>query len=213
MSLIKIIFSYNRPEMLHRLLDEVGHSIVIDDGSTYKALPFLDKCDYYRFSHKGKEGFWLQWQYAFDIAKESGADKFIFMPDDIYNVNLDEIDRLTQIKEPFAFNYMNVGENRGWTPIQETKADWFDGYRTGYVDCAFVSNRKTLDLLDWQMNPVDRKRFLNPNISSGVGQQLSRRFMNLGVPMWMVRKSLAYHGNHKSEMNTEERKINPLISR
>ena len=209
---MKIIFSYNRPKKLHSLLDEIGHSVVIDDGSDYKALPFLDKCDYYRFDHKGKEGFWLQWQYAFDIAKESGEDWFFFAQDDISNVNMAEIKRLTQIEEPFAFNYMNIGKERGWTPLGEHKADWFDGYRMGYVDCAFVTNRKTLELLHWQILPVPFERFLIPNISSGVGQQLSHRFAKLNVPMWMPRKSLAYHGDHESKMHFEERKLNPLVS-
>ena len=210
---MKIIFTYNRPQMLHRILDEIGHSVVIDDGSDYKALPFLDKCDYYRFSHKGKEGFWLQWQYAFDIARESNEDWFFFAPDDISNVNMAEIKRLTQnITTPFAFNYMNIGSGRGWTPLGEYKADWFDGYRIGYVDCAFVTNRKTLELLHWQMLPVKQKRFLNPNISSGVGHQLSKRLFDLNVPMWMPSKSLAYHGDHESKMHPLERKLNPLIS-
>ena len=210
---MKIIFSYNRPEKLHNLLDEIGHSVVIDDGSDYKALPFLDKCDYYRFTHKGKKGFWLQWQYALDIAKESGEDWFFFAQDDISNVNMAEIKRLTQSKKPFAFNYMNIGEDRGWTPFGQRKADWFDGYRIGYVDCMFVTNRKTLDLLHWQILPVNQKRFLNPNISSGVGQQLSRRLFELSVPMWMPNKSLAYHGDHESKMHPLERKLNPLIAK
>lgn len=210
---MKIIFSYNRPSRLHNLLDEIGYSVVIDDGSEYKALPFLDKCDYYRFDHKGKEGFWLQWQYALDIAKESNDDWFFFAPDDISNVNMAEIERLTQSKEPFAFNYMNIGSGRGWTPLGQHKTDWFDGYRIGYVDCAFVTNRVTLDLLHWQILPISQKRFLNPSISSGVGQQLSHRFARLNVPMWMVSKSLAYHGDHDSEMHPEERKRNPLVTR
>ena len=199
--------------MLHRLLDEIGHSVVIDDGSDYKALPFLDKCDYYRFRHKGKEGFWMQWQYAFDIARDSDADWFFFAPDDIYNVNMDEIKRLTQSEEPFAFNYLNVGWNRNWTPIPKMEAVWFDGYRVGYVDGAFVTNRKTLEMLDFKIEPVDPLRFSIPNISSGVGQYLSLRLARLGVPMWMPTKSLAYHGDHESEMHPIERKLNPLIAK
>ena len=207
---MNIIFSYNRPEMLSNLLDEIGHSIVIDDGSTYPVASLLDKCDYYRFSHKGKEGFWMQWQHAFDIARESGEDWFFFGPDDICNVQIDKIKELSQFDKPFALNYMNIGPPRGWTFIKHKKVSF--GWEMCYVDCAFVTNRRTLELLNWTMNPVRWERFLNPNISSGVGQQMSKRFEALGVPMYMVSKSLAYHGDHESQMNTEERKIHPLIS-
>ena len=213
---MNIIFSYNRPNKLHSLLDEIGHSVVIDDGSDYKALPFLDKCDYYRFTHKGKEGFWLQWQYAFDIAKESNEDWFFFAQDDISNVNMAEIKRLTQnIKTPFAFNIMHRGTHRGWTNIKHepTTIKGVDCHIVSYVDCIFATNRKTLELLHWQILPVDRMRFLIPNISSGVGQQLSRRLFDLNVPMWMPRKSLAYHGDHESKMHPIERKLNPLIAK
>lgn len=210
-----VIFSYNRPKMLLSLLRELkGNVIVMDDGSDFDPDPFLDYCDFYRSSHRGREGYWRQWRDALEICEESG-DWFLFLSDDLQNVNLSEIKRITKsIKGNYAFNVLNVGADRGWTGIKwaEKKIAGVDCYKMGYVDGAFACNRGALESIGFYMEPVDTLRFRNPYISSGVGQQLSNRFALKGIPMYLPKKSLCYHGNHESKMNPEERKRNPLVS-
>lgn len=206
-----IIQTYNRPEMLSNLLNELGHCVVVDDGSQYDAEPFADRCDYYRFTHKGKEGFYLQWQYIFDICRESDDDWFMFIQDDVSNVYMKGIkDVCSQLGEEYAFNFMRRGKDRGWTLIKQKKTDF--GFQVGYVDCNFCTTRKTLEKINFHIEPVDVSRFQRPNISSGVGQQLSRKFAWKNIPMYIPKKSFAYHGDHESIMHPSERKTNPLIS-
>ena len=211
-----IIFTYNRPEMLSRLLDEVT-GIVIDDGSDYDYSPFIGRCDYHRLPHGGKEYFWSTWNYALELCKESNSDFFLFLPDDVHDIDIETIHSLhnTLKSDPYAFNYLNVGHNTGWTPIkpQNVTIDGFNAIRCGFVDCAFFCNRKTLELLDFELECISMNRFKSDFISSGVGQQMSRRLWKKNVKMYIPERSLAVHGDHDSQMHPEERKLNPLVSR
>ena len=210
-----IIFSYQRPDMLSRLLDEVT-GIVIDDGSEYDYSPFIKRCDYHRLPHGGKELFWNTWNYALDLCKESVANFFLFLPDDVYDVDLKTIHKLHESlkSEPYAFNYLNVGHTTGWTPIKPKSVDidGFSAIECGFVDCGFFCNREALELLGFELERIPMNRFKSDKISSGVGHQMSRRLWKKGVKMYIPEKSLAYHGDHESQMHKEERKNNPLIS-
>ena len=190
------ITSYQRPKMLLRLLKELEgeNVVVIDDGSTYDPTEHLDYCEYHRVSHKGKKGFWVNWNMMLEIAKESNDTEFIFLPDDIHSI---ELDRLRSDYTNGALNVLHVGPDRGWTP-------------KGYVDCAFICDRSVLEALKWKIDPVPIQRFNNPNISSGVGQNLSFRMWMEGIPMYL-KGNYAQHGDHESKMHKEERLKNPLV--
>jgi len=197
-----------------RTLQEFDNPVVIDDGSKYDCKPFLNKCEYHRGKHVGKEFFWATWDYAFKLCKESNDEYFYFFPDDWMNYDLSALESIIEgVEEPFAFNYANLGRGSQWTTIKHHDAE-FNGYkciRNSFVDCAFVTNRKTMQMLDWEMYPVDPDRFRNPYISSGVGQQISRRLHKLDIPMYKPFSSLCeqQEGAFNSQMNTEERKRNP----
>lgn len=190
-----LITSYDRPQMLLRLLKELEGEkvIVVDDGSAYDSSEHLNYCDYYRVSHKGKKGFWVNWNFMFELAEETDDNEFIFLQDDLYDV---ELDRLRADYTKGCLNVLDVGPDRGWTP-------------NGYVDCQFICNRAVLEALQWELAPVPVQRFNQPNISSGVGHQLSFRLWSKGIPMYL-NGNYAKHGNHESKMHPKERKINPL---
>lgn len=192
-----LITSYERPKMLLNLLKELeGESVsVIDDGSKYNPSAHLNYCDYYRVSHKGKEGFYVNWNLMLDIAKESNDNEFIFLQDDLHNV---ELDRLRKDYKGGCLNVLDVGVDRGWTPV-------------GYVDCIFMCDRSVLEALEWKLEPITIQRFNRPNISSGVGEQLSRRLWFKGIPMYL-NGNYAQHGNHESKMHKEERLKSPLCT-
>lgn len=212
-----LITSYQRKTQLLSLLKSLqGNIIVVDDGSTYDPTRHLQYCEYYRFSHKGKVGFWMQWQYMMELAQESDDDWFLFTQDDVSDIQLDKIKQICEsIEGDYAFNFMRRGSKRGWTNIK-----WEDVTIGGvqcqvcdYVDCNFACSRGALERIGFDMKPVDPRRFERKNISSGVGQQLSQRFAWRGVPMYVPQTSLAYHGDHPSLMHPQERQRNPLISR
>lgn len=188
---------------------------VIDDGSQYDPTPYLDYCEYYRSAHRGKRGFWMGWRDALELCKKSGDDWFLFLQDDVTRIQTEEIKKICRsITGPYAFNIMRIGSDRGWTRVR-WKSVTLAGtpcLEVSYVDCIFAANRQCLEKLDFTMHPIDLVRFANPYISSGVGQQLSRRMEKLNIPMYMPKKSLAYHGDHPSMMHPIERQRNPLVS-
>ena len=67
---------------------------VIDDGSDFDCIPFVGDSYFHRLKHKGKNQYYLNWQYAFDICKQSNEDFFLFIPDDFLNINYSVIERL-----------------------------------------------------------------------------------------------------------------------
>ena len=191
------ITSFDRPHMLLRLLKELQGEqvVVVDDGSSYNPDKHLKYCDYYRVSHKGREGFWVNWNFMLQIAQESNDNEFIFLQDDLHSVDLD---RLREDYTDGCLNVLEVGPDRGWTP-------------KGYVDCQFICDRYVLNALEWKLDPIPIQRFNNPYLSSGVGQQLSFRLWMKGIPMYL-NGNYAQHGDHESKMNPEERKRNPLVT-
>ena len=83
-------------------------------------------------------------------------------------------------------------------------------FRSYFTDCGFFCNKSTLSLLDIQ--PVPLTRFKRANISSGVGQQLTKLINSFKITCYHASKSLCHHGNHPSTMHPMERKKNPLKS-
>jgi hypothetical protein len=211
---VAIIFSYNRPEMLRQQLAELYHYcdiFIVDDGSD-----FIISTDIPHVKSKvngGKEGYWKQWAKAFKFIKESEYQNIIFIPDDFTKLNIDSFDAIFEAfnQYAFAFNIINDGRLQCWTqfdPIEDEVK-----YRVGFVDCGFLTNRATIDLLNYEMIPIPESRFKTEGISSGVGQQLSNRLMKLNVPMFLPIESMAHHGTHESKMHPRERKKHPLISK
>lgn len=197
-----LITTYKRSKLLLRLLKELqGEQIIcIDDGSDYDPSEHLQYCDYYRTPHRGKQEFWKQWQIMFDIAQESEDDEFIFLQDDLYNVDLEGL-RQVETPDKYALNVMDIGPDRGWSP-------------TGYVDCQFKTNRQTLDAIGWFIKPVDKIRWeFRPQMSSGVGQWLSTQFYRNNIPMILPDQNYASHGDAESKMHTDLRKEEPLIAK
>jgi hypothetical protein len=210
-----VIFSFQRVYRLQSLIKELPERpIVIDDGSEYPTKEIHGCSQYLRFAHQGREGFYRLWDYALKLCRDSKDDWFLFLQDDVDSVQFEEIQRITANLDLYAFNIMNRGPDRGWTnaPKKNVTIEGVECQTCPYVDCIFATNRKTLELLEWKMNPVYPVWLSNPNVSSGVGMQLSQRLHKLGVTMYKPVSSLAHHGNHESLMHPTERRKNPLVS-
>jgi len=213
------IFSYDREQMLSDLLDEMPEKVtVLDDGSDYDPTPYLEKCDYYRSQHLGKEGFYIQWKQAFSLAKYRQDDLNIFLPDDVTNVDFDRISKIASelSKELYVCNILNLGHRTGWNaghlPTERNVAGE-DLVNCGFVDCGYFTNLKTLKAIRFHQPWINPKWFDRPNKSSGVGHSQTKQYRGHEIPMYLPVKSLAYHGVHESKMHPEERKRNPLISK
>lgn len=211
-----IIFSYNRPAMLAKVIEQCPEKpIVIDDGSDFDPMPFVGMCEFHRLEHKGKEQYFLNWQYAFEVCKQSNHDFFLFLPDDFLQIDFDTIHKLhSQIKGKYAYNLLNDGRPKIWTYIEhkEVKVEGVDSIQVSYCDGGYFTNRQTLEAINFEQDFITSSRFGRSKISSGVGESQSRKLWKLGIPMYIPKKSLCYHGEHESVMHPELRKEQPLIS-
>jgi len=204
--------------MLVNTLDQLGTTSVqvYDDGSEWSINQH--KIGFNRTAHTGKKGFWKKWFISKELALGTDHDWFLFIPDDLIKINLKKIENLTKQgwdDRYLAINIINGGAIYRWgvdlvgqPPIE------LDGNRFTeccYVDGAFLTNRKTLQAIE--INPVPESWFDSENKSSGVGHQMTMQLRKLRAPMLIPEKSLAYHGDHLSEMHPKERLLNPLISK
>lgn len=199
--------------MLERLWNELGTmqlftSIYHDEPSPEFKTPvsFTQK-------NKGKEQFWVTWNKMLAEAKQSSSELFIFLQDDVINVDFDRILKYhNQLKgNPYAFQLINDGRVNCWNAF---RPKWVSSeiQEIGFVDCLMFCNRDALHRLRWAINDVAPK-LRHQMISSGVGYKLSKKFMHKNIKMYRPFKSLVYHGDHDSVMHYEHRKQNPLISK
>ena len=202
--------------MLAKVIDQCPEKpIVIDDGSDFDALLFAKKCQFHRLQHKGKNQYFLNWQYAFEICKQSDDDFFLFLPDDFLQIDFDTIHKLhSQIKGKYAYNLLNDGRPKIWTYVEhkEVNIEGIDSIEVSYCDGGYFTNRQTLQAINFIQQNIPIDRFKRENISSGVGESQSRAFWRANIPMYCPKKSLCYHGTHESVMHPKLRKIQPLIS-
>ena len=202
------LFTYDRPEMLKETTDHIRRNIGENDTLTI----YNDGVD---FPHRGKKGFWKTWNEALKKCEENVDDIYLFMPEDFLNLDFDRVREMHERMkhEPYVFNIINDGRHQSWGAFK--KQDPVNGVeQIGFCDGGFFCNRKALEAIGFYMIEINERRWKEfPNLSSGIGQQLTGRFHRAKVKMYKPVKSLAYHGDHESKMNPEERKKNPLISK
>ncbi len=215
-----LIFNYERYEMLNKIISEIneynqeGHIIdyiIFDDESSY----FIDD---YRFivnpKHRGKELLWKTFDDMFKYVKSNKKyDLYVISPNDFINFDFNRLIKYGYhfINDSFLFNLINDGREKTWGLKRQTIYN-DEIFRFYFNDCSFITNWKTLKLFNFEMLEINRNRFLNKNVSSGVGYQISKRCLKLNINIYKPIKSLAYHGEHKSLMHGEFRKKNKLIS-
>ena len=198
------ITAYNRPKMLASVIDTLHANGIVpkvyEDGVTH---PF-----------RGKEGYWQTWDEILKDAEKHEADLYLFIQDDVLNVDIDKIkDIHNQLNsQPYVHHIINDGRHECWLKFQKQKP--IDGMeKVGFTDCIFFCNRGALEVTKWRIKQPPLSRWKHPGISSGVGQQLTTIFTNYKISMYKPVESLGYHGDHESEMHPEERKKNPLTSK
>lgn len=223
MTVLVIIFSYNRLDTLKETINTARYTpregedievVILDDGSEFD----LELESFVKLPHTGKRGFYKKWADAFHIIERTQPDMIVFMPDDFTHAKLNKMVSIHKQmdKEPYCFNIINDGRDICWTGVKPGVIGKIQGveYRKiGFVDCGFFCNLSVIEKLRYMIFEVTDAWFNDKAKSSGVGYQLSRRLVQLGVPMFKPIKSLAKHGEHESVMHTEERKVNPLISK
>ena len=98
-----------------------------------------------------------------------------------------------------------------WTDFKTI--DHGEYYKTQWNDLCFISEKTFFFELDFKIDEIPLSRWKNnPNLSSGVGSQISLKLHNKGKSMYHTKLTLVLHGNHESKMNYEERKLNNIIT-
>jgi hypothetical protein len=202
------IFSYNRYEKLHSLINECKKNncdvVVIDDGSDFN----INHEHVIKLKHQGKHYHYKRWNIAFQIAKDSENKVFGFLADDFENVNFN----FSFPQKNCVLNILNDGRLKNWNDVEPIDFN-DDFYKVGFTDCGFFCQREVIEKIVFFVKPVSRTWTKKQYASSGVGNQLTKRFLENNISMFIPKKSLAFHGEHESKMHPELRKIQPLISK
>lgn len=225
MKLLFLISNYiteeflDRKEMLKSIVDSIDendhHYMVFDDGSTVDLNDILNENKIIQFEHRGKREYYKTWQDMFTHIKyRDKYDGYVFIPNDFTEIDFNRITKyLSDFNgRPFAFNLVNDGRTKMWVNKPLTKIN-NDLSLVGFTDCGFFTNYETIRMLNFQIDKINPRRFEDPNMSSGVGQQLSNRLDKLKIPIYLPTYSICKHGDHKSSMHPNERISNPLISK
>ena len=220
-----VLFSYNREKMLEEVLEHLNtfnvEILIADDCSDFDVYKYNSKANIYRSeTNNGKKGFFKQWQVALEWLRQDKTDQdlCIFMPDDFASLDVKRIiqtARLMNNNYAWLINLINDGRTEcfGTGKPKATKIGNEDFLKVMFTDCGFFCNTKTLEQLKYWIEDIDPERFWrNESLSSGVGHQLTNRLKH-NTRIYLPLQSYAYHGNHESKMNKEERIKNPLISK
>jgi hypothetical protein len=170
----------------------------------------------------GKPGFWKTYQSAFLAARALRPGHTFFLQDDLEFDPLLVVDALAHFRrigtgpKPLVLNLFSSqdDEPRGrWVRFRRREVG--DGLRlTQWFDLnGFMVDGRFFALLDYKMIPIHPNRWRRrPRISSGVGQQLTRRMFGRGN-VYQAAPPLVFHGAYESEMNAEARRRRTLDNR
>lgn len=238
MKIVVLINTYERATMLDRLLQDIYDSrsshdlklFVSDDHCTVKYVHSLaakyHKLDITLFvsqTNHGKQMYWALVNRSFAELRGIDFDFIVMMPDDVrlesdyFNKALDHWAAIPDQRKICLSTLLSPAEmgKSKWAsgvPALET-CDGFDVYKTMWTDLAFFAPRSILETLNFKVLPIPKSRWQNkPRLSSGVGEQITKRLRKAGCTLYHTANTLMHHGGHESKMNYEERKRNPLIS-
>lgn len=219
---------YNLLKQIHKQKADNDICVdIFDDGTNelcyFGITPELERnyVTHKRFDHHGKQQYWkLINQVFYNI--DSSSDYYIFLPDDV-TIEKDFFNKAVQKwnaiedKNKVALNLLvdNRVHKAQWVP-RSPKSVTFNSeefIRTYWIDMCFICEKKFFQTIEYKINPIPEHRWQNnPNLSSGVGKQISERIDYLGYSLYSLKETLVHHGDHESKMNPGERDKNPLIA-
>lgn len=222
-----LITTYNRGEMLYDLINQIQQQtinqkilmVVFDDGGDLN-YNFKDSNIKYikLFPNQGKKKYWKIINTMFNYVRNIDSNYFIQIPDDIQLVDnfLHEVTtHYNNIKDPNKICLNILTDSRvhrpNWTNFHPI--DMGEHVKTQWNDLCYVATKDFFRELNFGIDEIPMSRWnKNPNLSSGVGQQISTKLHNKHKTMYHTKKSLVIHGNHESKMNFHERKNKPIIT-
>lgn len=239
-SILIWINTFERSRQLKNLLNDISNQInkfkikimVIDDCSISDYITTLKEfegkldIEYFKVSfNHGKRQYWKLCNYALTKIKESFSDYdyYIKLDDDCRLVNnffircINIWENITD-KKKICLNF-RLDSREGtpvWTNVLPKRViiNNIPLYLAQWVDMDFMCTRKMFNVLHFKIDPQNDKRWENnPNMSSGVGRNISLRLYRKRYNLYLTTESLVIHDHHDSKMNPDERNNNPLVTK
>ena len=199
-----LITTHNRSKMLYNLINQIkeqkkNYKILInvfDDGSS-ENYKFEDSFVKYIkfFPNHGKKRYWKVTDTIFKYTKKINSNYFIQIPDDVQLVDnffeilvntYEDINDTEKICLSFLTDSRVFRHN--WTSFDSQ--DLGNYYKTQWNDLCYISKKNFFEVLNFSIEPISNSRWVrNPNLSSGVGQQISLRLKSLGKTMFHTKNS------------------------
>lgn len=223
-----LITTYNREEMLKLLLDDIFSYdeynilvVIFDDGSDQQYNLSNYDVKYIKYvKNNGLKNVWRIITDVFKFCKHINSEYFIFLQDDLRlkdNFFSDCVKIYEEIDDEnkISLETLIIESQRNkpkWTNFIPEEFD--KHYLSQWVELVFICKYKFFEVLDFKINPIPENRWdKNPNLSCGVGDQMSHRLLNMGYNMYQVKDSLTIHDDHDSVFFHEFRQTEKLISK
>lgn len=221
-----VITTYNRPDSLRRLL----HSLMADAGDLrvdcrvyndcstmpYEGLPASSE----RFGittihlerHHGKRDYWRVLDRIFRDLENVRSRYYVQLPDDVEALPgffRHAIETYQAIQDPdkaclnLYLDSHRIGKPN-WTATlpQIEHHNGVTVFKTGWVDLCYLAERRFFEQLGFHIDPIGPERWRsNPQLSSGVGMQITHRLQGRGL--YQVRRSYLASADVPSAMNPD----------
>ena len=223
-----IITTFNREEMLKMLLDDIfknkGYKILVtifDDGSTtpYDLSDYDVKYIKY-VKNNGLKNVWKVITDTFKYCKNIKSKYYVYLQydlrlkDNFFEESVRIFEKIPDNKK-ISLETLIIESQRNqtkWTGFKPVEYE--DYYKSQWVELVFICKYDFFEVLDFKINEIHSSRWdKNPNLSCGVGDQISHRLLDLGYTMYQVKNTLTTHGNHDSMFYLEHRKNENLIAK
>jgi hypothetical protein len=224
-----VITTFEREIMLKELLDDIFRNkkdkkifvVIFDDGSEKKYDLNGYDVKYIRYlKNNGLKKVWKIITDTFKFCEKINADYFFYLQDDL-RLKENFFERSVRLFESIKDNNkislgtLMIETQRDlpkWTNVYPV--DLGEYYKTQWCELVFVCKKNFFEKLDYEIKEIDSKRWdVNPNLSCGVGDQISHRLLSMGLNMYHVKDSLTIHGDHESMFYKEHRKNEKLIAK
>lgn len=229
MKIVTLITTYNRRKAMLNLLKllcmeietsaALGYEhffIVADDGSDpayYEAINELLNAYGVKneiivhTKNNGKQGYYHVVNSLYEKLEATTYDYAIQLPDDVtpcIAFYQEAVAAINAVGTHKVVNLMRCHRDQEWgsQPAVEAIIKGVALRLTGWVDMCFIADRHAMDAIHHRVNPVYRDWHLDPELGSGVGAQLSRRWRTNGTDQWQVQISRVNHNaDLPSQMN------------
>jgi glycosyltransferase involved in cell wall biosynthesis len=223
---VVVVRTFNRPVAVRTLIEDLVRETppnvplkvaVFDDASGFDNAAAKQLCAEQRWawvrhpSNHGKRRAWQAFNAMFHWVKVHAhpMDLVVFLDDDMrlcrdFFARVATAWRSIRDRRKSTMHLMVDCQRQGatcWTAYEPKRHNEHVSI-IQWVDGAFVADYSFFRTLAWRLQPIGVSRWAhNPNLSTGVGRQVSQRLVSAGRKLFQVNRSLVVHTQIASRMN------------